>query len=237
MKSLKSKIDATVCTLAKDTIIMQMYDGDDNVKLSSASSNRATDEQAINHDETTSSNSAESGFNTNDDNVSVNSAPPMDEIILKVNTSLKSPATLDLGMSTAITAQCKKSNISTSSSDDYDNDSHDHNCSIRTKSKIQKFIAKYVCFLCYCCKITNTMFWSWMSIVCCCCPLLGAISLYFTHKSKQYKLKQNYFLSDKYSNYSEKLNVASIIFGILFYAFAFFIITLLLFMHWRHNNL
>lgn len=94
---------------------------------------------------------------------------------------------------------------------------------------------RYLCFCCTCCKTTNTIFWSWLSIFCCCCPLLGGISLYFTHKSRKYKLKQKYDLSDKYSNYAEKLNIASLIFGVLFYAVAFFIITLVLFMYWRHS--
>ena len=95
---------------------------------------------------------------------------------------------------------------------------------------------RYLCFLCTCCKTTNTIFWSWLSIFCCCCPLLGLCSLYCTYKSKKYKLKQKYDLSDKYSSYAEKLNIASLIFGILFYAVAFFIITLVLFMYWRHSN-
>ncbi len=238
MKSLKSKIDATVCTLAKDTIIMQMYDIDDHVKLSSKSADNVTDDSK-NHEETTSSNSTESGFSANEDNVSVNSNNNCDEIILKVNSSLKSPATLNIG--TIVTTQLKKSNNSNSTYGDYDDDNSNNNghriCSMRNKSKTKECASKYLCFCCYCCKITNTVFWSWLSIVLCCCPLLGAISLYFTQKSKQYRLKQNYLLADKYSNYSEKLNVASLIFGVLFYACAFFIITLLLFMHWRHNNL
>lgn len=95
---------------------------------------------------------------------------------------------------------------------------------------------RYLCFCCTCCKTTNAIFWSWLSIFCCCCPLLGLCSLYCTYKSKKYKMRQNYDLSDKYSNYAEKLNIAALIFGVLFYAVAFFIITLLLFMYWRHSS-
>ena len=94
---------------------------------------------------------------------------------------------------------------------------------------------RYLCFCCTCCKTTNTIFWSWLSIFCCCCPLLGLCSLYLTYKSKKYKQNQKYELSDRYSSYAEKLNIASLIFGILFYAVAFIIITLVLFMYWRHS--
>lgn len=95
---------------------------------------------------------------------------------------------------------------------------------------------RYLCFCCTCCKTKNTMFWSWLSIFCCCCPLFGLFSLYCTYKSKKYKMKQNYELSDRYSSYAEKLNIAALIFGVLFYAVLFFIITLLLFMYWGKHN-
>lgn len=77
---------------------------------------------------------------------------------------------------------------------------------------------------------------SWLSIFCCCCPLLGAISLYLTHRSRKYKLKQKYDLAEKYSNYAEKLNIAALIFGVIFYAIAFFLVTLVIFMFWRSKS-
>lgn len=110
------------------------------------------------------------------------------------------------------------------------NDQDDDEKSTRLNS-----IAHYLCCFCRCCKITNTMFWSWLSIFCCCCPLLGGISLYCTYKSNKYKLKQKYDLADRYSSYAEKLNIASLIFGVLFYAVIFFMLTLVLFMYWRHS--
>lgn len=97
----------------------------------------------------------------------------------------------------------------------------------------------YDCFCCYssashasqtplCC--------TWLSIFCCCCPLLGAISLYLTNRSKKLKLNQKYAKAEKYSNYAEKLNIAALIFGVIFYAIAVFMITLVIFMYWRHHN-
>jgi hypothetical protein len=97
----------------------------------------------------------------------------------------------------------------------------------------------YSCFCCYS-TTSNTnqtpFIWSWLSIFCCCCPLLGAVSLYLTHRSKKFKMKQKYDLAEKYSNYAEKLNIASLIIGVIFYAIAFFFITLVIFMYWRPHN-
>ena len=111
------------------------------------------------------------------------------------------------------------------------------NCCTSFIEKINKFY--YSCCCCYSTTLqTNQtpLIWSWLSIFCCCCPILGCISLYFTRRSKKLKLKQKYELADKYSSCAEKLNIASLIFGVIFYAIAFFIITLLAFMFWRHNN-
>lgn len=103
------------------------------------------------------------------------------------------------------------------------------------KNALQRLMY-YLCCCCRCCNVSNTIFWSWLSIFCCCCPLLGGISLYLTRRSNKLKMKQKYELADKYSNCAEKLNIASLIFGILFYAFAFFMVTLVIFMYWRHSN-
>jgi hypothetical protein len=94
----------------------------------------------------------------------------------------------------------------------------------------------------FCCYSTTShaphtpLCWSWLSIFCCCCPLLGLISLYFTHKSKKLKLKNKYEEAEKYSGYAEKLNIAALIFGVIFYAIAVFIITLVIFMYWRKTT-
>jgi len=77
---------------------------------------------------------------------------------------------------------------------------------------------------------------TWLSIFCCCCPLLGCISIYFMNRSKKLKLNQKYAQAEKYSNYAEKLNIASLIFGVIFYAIAVFMITLVIFMCWRNQN-
>jgi hypothetical protein len=77
---------------------------------------------------------------------------------------------------------------------------------------------------------------SWLSIFCCCCPLLGAVSLLLTHRSRKLNQKQKYEQAEKYSNYAEKLNIAALIFGVIFYAIAFFMITLVIFMFWRSKN-
>jgi hypothetical protein len=109
------------------------------------------------------------------------------------------------------------------------------NCCSKTYDKFMK--CYYSCFCCYSSQTNQTpLIWSWLNIFCCCCPLLGGISLYFTHRSKKLKLKQKYDLAEKYSNYAEKLNIASLVIGIIFYAIAFFIITVLIFIYWRHNN-
>lgn len=94
---------------------------------------------------------------------------------------------------------------------------------------------------CFCCYTTNPhqnqpLFCSWLTIFCCCCPLLGGISLLLNYRSKQYKNKQKYELADKYSGYAEKLNIAALIFGVIFYAIGFFILTLVLFIYWKINH-
>lgn len=97
------------------------------------------------------------------------------------------------------------------------------NCCSSMVERLTKFY--YSCFCCYSTTShTNQTpcIFSWLSIFCCCCPLLGGISLYLTHRSKKFKLKQKYDLAEKYSNYAEKLNIASLIFGVIFYAIAFF---------------
>ena len=93
-------------------------------------------------------------------------------------------------------------------------------------SKLKKFYCS-----CFCCYST-----SWLSIFCCCCPLLGCLSLYFTNRSKKLKLKHNYAKAERYSDYAEKLNIAALIFGIIFYAIALFLIALVINMYWRNNN-
>jgi len=110
------------------------------------------------------------------------------------------------------------------------------NCCVRFFSRLVKFF--YSCFFCYsstpqdkplfCC--------TWLSIFCCCCPLLAGVSLYLTKRSNRFKRKQKYELADKYSGWAEKLNIASLIIGIIFYAIAFFMITLVIFMYWRPHN-
>ena len=112
-----------------------------------------------------------------------------------------------------------------------------------------KFFNKLMAFYysCFCCYLSNNynpsaaggqtpFVCSWLSIFCCCCPILGAVSLYLTHRSRKYKLKQKYELAEKYSNYAEKLNIAALIFGVIFYAIAFFLITLVIFMFWRSKR-
>lgn len=98
----------------------------------------------------------------------------------------------------------------------------------------------YSCFCCYSTTshTSHTPFiWSWLSVFCCCCPILGCISLYLTNRSKKFKLKHKYDLAEKYSNYAEKLNIASLIFGVIFYAIVFFLICIFIFMHWRQTKL
>jgi len=109
------------------------------------------------------------------------------------------------------------------------------NSDSRPKNAMQRLMY-FLCCCCRCCNVSNTIFWSWLSIFCCCCPLLGGISLYLTRRSNKLKMKQQYEKADKYSNCAEKLNIASLIFGVLFYAFAFFMVTLVIFMYWRHSN-
>jgi len=111
----------------------------------------------------------------------------------------------------------------------------------RCCSSIFNYLIKFY-YSCFCCYSTTShtnhtpLIWSWLSIFCCCCPVLGGLSLFLTHRSKMYKRKQKYDLADKYSNYAEKLNIASLIFGVIFYAIAFFLITLVIFMYWRPHN-
>jgi len=128
-------------------------------------------------------------------------------------------------------------NTSIISSSSSTNSSSLANCCQKLNDSLTGFY--YSCFCCYS-TTSNTnqtpFIWSWLSIFCCCCPLLGAISLYLTHRSKKFKLKQKYDLAEKYSNYAEKLNIASLIIGVIFYAIAFFFITLVIFMYWRPHN-
>lgn len=128
-------------------------------------------------------------------------------------------------------------NTSIISSSSSTNSSSWANCCQKINDTLTGFY--YSCFCCYS-TTSNTnqtpFIWSWLSIFCCCCPLLGAISLYLTHRSKKFKLKQKYDLAEKYSNYAEKLNIASLIIGVIFYAIAFFFITLVIFMYWRPHN-
>lgn len=110
------------------------------------------------------------------------------------------------------------------------------------KNCCSRFIAALVRFYysCFCCVSSShdkpLLCCTWLSIFCCCCPLLAGVSLYLTKRSKRFKLKQKYELADKYSNWAEKLNIASLILGIIFYAIAFFMITLVIFMYWRPHN-
>jgi hypothetical protein len=115
------------------------------------------------------------------------------------------------------------------------------NCCPRLFNKLVSFY--YSCFCCYLTSNysanspnTTPFVCSWLSIFCCCCPFLGAISLFLTHRSRKYKLKQKYDLAEKYSNYAEKLNIAALIFGVIFYAIAFFLVTLVIFMYWRSKS-
>lgn len=110
------------------------------------------------------------------------------------------------------------------------------NCMIRILQKIYDFLCS-----CFCCYTSNPhqnqpIFCSWLTIFCCCCPLLGGISLLLNYRSKQYKNKQKYELADRYSGYAEKLNIAALIFGVIFYAIGFFILTLVLFIYWKVNH-
>ena len=143
-------------------------------------------------------------------------------------------------------------NHNNNNSDDIDNILND-NSSINSSSSssasqyrncFQRFIDALTRFYysCFCCYSTTShtshtpFIWSWLSIFCCCCPLLGGISLYLTHRSKKLKLKQKYELAEKYSNYAEKLNIASLIVGIIFYAIAFFIIKHVILIYWKHTK-
>lgn len=112
---------------------------------------------------------------------------------------------------------------SSSSSDDH---GHSRSCLHQLYNRFNK--CYYSCFCIPKC--------TWLSIFCCCCPLLGCISMYFTNRSKKLKLNQKYAKAEKYSNYAEKLNIASLIFGVIFYAIAVFMITLVIFMYWRRNT-
>lgn len=114
------------------------------------------------------------------------------------------------------------SSINSSSSSD---DTGRPNCMHSLFNRMNK--CYYSCFCCYP---------TWLSIFCCCCPLLGCISLYLTNRSKKLKLNQKYAQAEKYSSYAEKLNIASLIFGVILYAIAVFMITLVIFMYWRHHN-
>ena len=93
---------------------------------------------------------------------------------------------------------------------------------------------------CFCCVPTSSshapLCCTWLSIFCCCCPLFGLVSMYLTRRSKKLKLSQKYAKAEKYSNYAEKLNIAALVCGVIFYAIAVFLITLVIFMYWRHNN-
>ncbi|RNA37283.1 hypothetical protein BpHYR1_011216 [Brachionus plicatilis] len=110
------------------------------------------------------------------------------------------------------------------------------NCLLRLLQRIYDFLCS-----CFCCYTSNPqqnqpIFCSWLTIFCCCCPLLGGISLLLNYRSKQYKNKQKYELADRYSGYAEKLNIAALIFGVIFYAIGFFILTLVLFIYWKVNH-
>lgn len=109
------------------------------------------------------------------------------------------------------------------------------NCCSRLIAALVRFY-----YSCFCCVSSShdkpLLCCTWLSIFCCCCPLLAGVSLYLTKRSKRFKLKQKYELADKYSNWAEKLNIASLILGIIFYAIAFFMITLVIFMYWRPHN-
>lgn len=110
------------------------------------------------------------------------------------------------------------------------------NCCIRLFEKILTFLCS--CFCCYSPNSQNNqpLVCSWLTIFCCCCPILGGISLFLNHRSKKYKQKQKYELADRYSSYAEKLNIAALILGIIFYAIGFFILTLVLFIYWKVNH-
>ncbi len=114
---------------------------------------------------------------------------------------------------------------SSSSSDDTGSHLSSCCCAHTLMSRLSK--CYYNCLCCYP---------TWLSIFCCCCPVLGCISLYLTNRSKKLKLNQKYALAEKYSSYAEKLNIASLIFGVILYAIGVFLITLVVFMHWRHEN-
>lgn len=126
------------------------------------------------------------------------------------------------------------SSINSSSSSD---DNRRSNCVQSMLNRLNKFY--YSCFCCYSSSShanQNPLCCTWLSIFCCCCPLFGLISLYLTNRSKKLKLNQKYAKAEKYSNYAEKLNIASLICGVIFYAIAVFMITLVIFMYWRHHN-
>jgi hypothetical protein len=123
----------------------------------------------------------------------------------------------------------------------YSSNSSNNNRAFRCCSSIFNSLIKFY-YSCFCCYSTTShtnqtpLIWSWLSVFCCCCPLLGGISLFLSHRSKVYKRKQNYDLADKYSKYAECTNIAALIFGVIFYAIAFFLITLVIFMYWRPHN-
>ena len=126
-------------------------------------------------------------------------------------------------------------------SSNYSVNSSNNSRAIRCCSSfLNRLIRFYYSFFCCWSTTSHTnqtpLIWSWLSIFCCCCPLLGGISLFLTHRSKTYKRKQKYDLADKYSNFAEKFAIASLIFGLIFWFCIFFLITLVIFMYWRPHN-
>lgn len=125
------------------------------------------------------------------------------------------------------------SSINSSSSSD---DQGSSNCLHSLMNRLNKCY-----YSCFCCFPTSTgsqtpLCCTWLSIFCCCCPIFGLVSMYLTKRSKKLKLNQKYAKAEKYSNLAEKLNIAALICGVIFYAIAVFMITLVIFMYWRHNN-
>ncbi|CAF0948356.1 unnamed protein product [Brachionus calyciflorus] len=130
-------------------------------------------------------------------------------------------------------------NSSMNSSTSSTNSFKKSNWCVRILEKFLKFLCS--CFCCYSPSLSSNnhqppFVCSWLTIFCCCCPLLGGISLIMNHRSKKYKQKQKYELADRYSGYAEKLNIAALILGIIFYAIGFFILTLVLFIYWKANH-
>lgn len=121
---------------------------------------------------------------------------------------------------------------SLSSSDDTGNSS----CGQSFMRRLNKYYTNCFCYSASSNTRRAPVCCTWLSIFCCCCPLLGCISIYFMNRSKKLKLNQKYAQAEKYSNYAEKLNIASLIFGVIFYAIAVFLITLVIFMCWRNQN-